>query len=220
MELDDFKLAWQTLDRRLERQEALDLQLIRDNGLDRVRRGLRPLKWGQAVQILIGIAGVLLFAPFWIAHRHEPALLASGFVMYLYSLALIVFGAMIEGHIARIDYAAPVLAIQKRLLRLRRIYAVGGTLFLGLPWWFLYVPLMVVLVAMASGADLVHSAPAFVYAGLGVGALGLLASAGIYRWARRPAHAHWGRRLDDGAAGGSIRRAQAAAAEIARFERD
>ncbi len=220
MELDDFKLAWQTLDRRLERHNALNLQLLRDSRLERLRRGLRPLKWGQAVQILIGIAGALLFAPFWIAHRHEPALLASGLVMHLYCLALIIFGAVIEGQIARINYAAPVLEIQCRLLRLRRIYTVGGALFLGLPWWFLYVPLMIVLVAIASGANLLHTAPSFVYGGLAVGLLGLLASAGIYRWSHRPERARLGRMLDDSMAGGSIRRAQRALDELARFEQE
>ncbi len=46
MELDDFKQAWQSLDRRLEQQHVLNLQLFKDGKLDETRRGLRPLKLG------------------------------------------------------------------------------------------------------------------------------------------------------------------------------
>ena len=62
MELDDFKQAWKTLDHRLERQAAIDLQLLRDARVDRARRGLRPLAWGQALQMVIGALGMLVFA--------------------------------------------------------------------------------------------------------------------------------------------------------------
>jgi hypothetical protein len=43
MELDELKHAWKTLDRRLEQQNALGLQMLRDGRLERARRGLRPL---------------------------------------------------------------------------------------------------------------------------------------------------------------------------------
>ena len=78
MDLDELKTAWHTLDRRLERNNRLNLQLFRDGRLDRMRRGLRPLAWGQAIQMLVGAAGTLWFAPFWVAHRNEPPLLLAG----------------------------------------------------------------------------------------------------------------------------------------------
>ncbi|MGA8278114.1 MAG: serine/threonine protein kinase [Rhodanobacteraceae bacterium] len=220
MELDEMKLAWQTLDRQLERQHALNLQLFRDGRLDKLRRGLRPLVWGQAVQMLIGVGGMLLFAPFWIAHRHEPAMLVAGLVMHLYCIGLVVFGGIMQGQIAGIDHSAPVVEIQRRLLRLRRTYAVGGALIVGLPWWFLYVPLLMVLAKAGSGVNLLDSAPSFVYIGLAIGFAGLLATWWFHQWSHRPERAGLGRKLDDSAAGGSIRRAQATLDEIARFERE
>ncbi|MGH8427667.1 MAG: hypothetical protein ACRES7_06765 [Gammaproteobacteria bacterium] len=220
MELDDFKSAWQSLDHRLGQQHALNLQLFRDTRLDRLRRGLRPLKWGQAIQMMIGVGGTLLFAPFWIEHLREPGLLVSGLIMHLYCLALIVFGAVMQTQIARIDYSAPVLNIQRQLLRLRHIYAVYGALILGLPWWFLYIPLVIVLANMGSGANLFHAAPSFIYISIAIGILGLLASWWFYRWSHQPKRARLARALDDSAAGGSIRRAQQAINEIARFEQE
>ncbi|MGA9422101.1 MAG: serine/threonine protein kinase [Rhodanobacteraceae bacterium] len=220
MELDEMKLAWQTLDRQLERQHALNLQLFRDGRLDKLRRGLRPLVWGQAVQMLIGVGGMLLFAPFWIAHRHEPAMLIAGLIMHLYCLGLVVFGGVMQGQVAGIDYSAPVVAIQRRLLRLRRTYAVYGALIVGLPWWFLYIPLVMVLAKAGSGVNLLDSAPSFVYIGLAIGIAGSLATWWFHRWSHRPERADFGRKVDDSAAGGSIRRAQATLDEIARFERE
>ena len=55
MELDDFKQAWQTLDRRLELQNTLQLQAHRERKFDSLRRKLRPLRWGQALQMIFGI---------------------------------------------------------------------------------------------------------------------------------------------------------------------
>jgi hypothetical protein len=219
MELDDLKLAWQTLDRRLQQQNALNLHLFRSGRLDQARRGLRPLMWGQAVQMLIGAAGALWFAPFWVAHRHELPLLLAGLVMHAYCLGLIAFGAVMQAQIARIDYAAPVLAIQRQLLLLRRTFVHGGML-IGLPWWFLYVPLLMVLAKVGSNADLFDNAPAWVWVSLGVGMLGLALTAWFHRWANQPQRVALGRMLEDAAAGSSIRRAQAALDEVTRFEQD
>ncbi|MEO7432249.1 MAG: hypothetical protein ABIR62_09515 [Dokdonella sp.] len=217
MELDELKTAWRTLDRRLEQQNVLQHALLKDGRMMRARHGLRPLVWGQAIQMLIGAVGALWFAPFWVAHRHEPSLLVAGLVMHAYCIGLIVVGAVMQVRIAHIDYASPVVAIQRELLRLRQTYIVGG-MVLGLPWWFLYVPLLMVLSSVGDGSNLLDTAPAFVFGGVGIGALGLLMTWVLHRWAQQPAHARIGRWLDDTAAGASIRRAQAAVDDLARFE--
>lgn len=214
MELDEMKLAWQALDRRLGQQYALHAQLFRDGRLDRLRRGLRPLVWGQAVQMLVGVLGLVVLVPIWVAHWRHPAVLVAGVVMHAYCLGLIIFGGVVQGQVACLDYAAPVLKIQRQLLKLRRIYAVGGALVVGLPWWFLTAPLLVVL----SGGAIMRDAPSVVWANLAIGAVGLLATWWFHRWAHRPQRAAFGRKLDASNAGGSLRRAQAALEEIARFE--
>lgn len=216
MELDEMKLAWQGLDRRLEQQYALNLQLFRDGRLDKLQRGLRPLVWGQAIQMVIGALGLLVLAPIWIAHWRDPAVLVAGVVMHAYCVGLIIVGAMVQSQVARIDYGAPVLAIQRQLLQLRRTYAFWGAMVVGLPWWFLTAPLLVVL---SRGAVMVN-APSVVWIQLAIGAAGLLATWWFHRWSRRPERAALARKLDDSTAGGSIRRAQAALDEIARFEQE
>jgi len=216
MELDELKQAWQVLDQRLQQQHALNVQFFRDGRLDKLQRGLRPLVWGQAIQIIIGVLGALFFAPIWIAHRHEPAVLIAGLVMHLYCIGMIVVGAVVQTQIARIDYGAPVVAIQRQLLRLRKSYSIAGACVVGLPWWFLTAPLLVVL----TRGGIMLAAPSVIWIQLAVGALGLLATAWFYRWSHRPERAELARRIDDSTVGGSIRRAQAALDDIVRFERE
>lgn len=216
MELDEMKLAWQALDHRLGQQHALNVQLFRDGRLDKLQRGLRPLVWGQAIQMVIGLLGLLMLAPIWIAHWRDPAVLIAGVVMHVYCVGLIVVGAVVQSHVARIDYAAPVLVIQRQLLQLRRTYAYWGAVVVGLPWWFLTAPLLVVL----SHGTIMTNAASVIWIQLGIGAAGLLATWWFHHWAHRPQRAAFGRKLDDSNAGGSIRRAQAALDEIARFEQE
>jgi hypothetical protein len=216
MELDEMKLAWQGLDRRLEQQHALNLQLFRDGRLDKLQRGLRPLVWGQAIQMVIGVLGLLVLAPIWIAHWRDPAVLIAGVVMHVYCVGLIVVGAVVQSQVARIDYGAPVLVIQRQLLQLRRTYAFWGAVVVGLPWWFLTAPLLVVL----SRGAIMTKAPSVIWIQLAIGVVGLLATWWFHRWAHRPERAALARKLDDSTAGGSIRRAQAAVDEIARFDKE
>lgn len=217
MELDDFRNAWQTLDRRLREQNEVGLQLLRHQRIDAMRRGLRPLAAGQAASMLIGALAMIWLLPMWTAPAaaHDLWVKFCGVVLHAYCIGLIVLGGVMQGLIARVDYAAPVLTIQQRLLKLRRTYLIGGVL-LGLPWWFLSAPLLVVLTRGA----ILDTAPSVIAIQLAVGAAGLVATGLFHRWAHRPHRADFGRRLDDGAAGGSLRRAQAALDELARFERE
>ncbi|MEO7065881.1 MAG: hypothetical protein ABI114_03135 [Rhodanobacter sp.] len=216
MELDDMKLTWQSLDHRLEQQHALNVQIFRDTRLDKMRRGLRPLVWGQALQMIIGALGLMVLAPIWISHRHDTAVLIAGVVMHVYCLGLIVFGAVIQANVARLDYAAPVLLIQRQLLKLRKIYAVGGALVVGLPWWFLTAPLLVVL----SRGAIMQDAPSVIWIQLAIGAVGVVATWWFHLWAHRPERAAFARKLDESTGGGSLRRALSATDDIARFEQE
>lgn len=217
MELDDFRNAWQALDRRLREQNEVGFQLLKHQRLDAMRRGLRPLAVGQAIGMLIGLVAMLWLLPLWTAPAptHDRWVKACGVVLHVYCIGLIVLGGIVQGLIARVDYAAPVLTIQQRLLKLRRLYLVGGRL-LGLPWWFLAAPLLVVLTRGA----ILDTAPSVIWIQLAIGAAGLVATWLFHRWAHQPGRAALGRRLDDGAAGGSLRRAQAALDELARFARE
>lgn len=224
MELDDMKASWQLLDRRLQRQEALQLQLLTDRRLTGVRRSLRPLFWGQLVQLLVfGVPFVLLAAALWIDAGSTAAplpwpTLVAGIVVHAYGAAVIALSGGTLGMIHRIDYAAPVVDIQKQLGKLRRFHVVNG-LLAGLPWWFLWMPVLMVLAGLG-GADLYARAPSVVWVGMGIGIAGLLGTWWFHHWSRSPRRPRLARAMRDGATGGSLRRAQGLLDEIERFARE
>lgn len=219
MEPDELKAAWQALNRQLERQTALDLQLLRERKLDRLRGSLRPLFWGQLLQILMGVALALLGIACWKNNLHATGYLLAGIVLHAFGIANAALGGITLGLIGGIDHAAPVLAIQKRLTRLRKFYLFGAVL-LGLPWWIMWV-LVVAAFAGLAGHSPHEGTPLWIWINFAVGALGMLATWGLYRWShadpRRAKLAKW---MDDAVSTASLRKAQALLDEVREFECD
>lgn len=219
MELDDLKQAWQDLDRKLDRQHAMDVLRFREERGKRLKSGLWPLALGQALQMLLGVATLLLGVDVWTGHREVPHLLAIGLSLHVYGVAMIVSGGVVGALIAKIDYAAPVLDIQKRLALLRKVYVRTGTA-LGLAWWLMWMPFVAAILMAAFGADLYLNAPSVFTVGTAVGVAGLLATWGLHRWMGHPSRPRLAQAMENSMTGASLRRAQALADEIARFERD
>ena len=216
MELDDLKSAWQALERKLDRQHALELHQFRTGRLASVRTGLLPLIAGQCVQLGAGIALMAIFAPYWVTHWGEWHLVVYGVSLHLYGLMLAIFAGRDLVHIARIDYAAPVLEIQKRMAELRAQRIQVGPAF-AIAGCFVWVPLVLVIFHWL-GADLwVHKPPMvawFVASGL----VAVLFTWALIAWSRRPGNVRLRAAMDANAVGRSVTRAQAVLDEIARFE--
>jgi hypothetical protein len=218
MELDDMKAAWQTLNQRLDAQSALNLRVFTDSNLDRMRRGLRPLVWGQAIQIFFGALLALWGGAFWVDHRDVTHLLIAGLIVHATGISMIVSGALMEALMARIDYSAPVLTIQRQLAQLRKVYIRSAWFVVGLPWFVLWVPFTMVALKSVFGPDLYLNAPEMVWDNLGFGIACIFGTLALVRWARgRPNVAP---RLGNFAAGPSIVRAQGLLDEIAQFEKE
>ena len=218
MELDDFKSAWQSLNRRLQLENTLKLNDLRELKLDRARGSLRPLFWGQIAQILYGIPFILLASLLWMSQPVHASSIVAGILVHAYGVILIIAAGLVLGSLRNVDYAAPVLDIQKKLLRTRMLYIRSG-MVAGLPWWFLWIAILQVFAGLGD-VDLLVKAPSLVWIGYGIGAVGLLGTWWFHRWARRPERAGFGRKMDDSLSGGSLRKALAQLDELQRFERD
>jgi hypothetical protein len=216
MELDELKQAWQALERKLDRQHALDLHNFRTGRLHSARTGLRPLVAGLSVQAGFGVAVMAIFAPYWLQHWGQWHLVVYGLSLHLYGLMLTIFGGRDLVTIFRIDYAAPVLEIQKQIAQLRadRIQAAPAFAIAGC---FVWVPLVLVLFEWL-GADLWVHKPAMVAYFLFSGLCAVAVTAGVIAWGRRPGNSRIRRYLEESAVGRSLARTQAALDEIARFE--
>lgn len=215
MELDDLKAAWQSLDARLARQDALQLELLRGQKQAQARRHLRPLLVGMVLQALLGLGLVLLGVGCWRNNLDVPGLLAAGIALHAFGVLHIAFAGMVAGLAASLDHAAPVLAIQKRLRLLLRIQLLNSNLC-GAPWWVLWV-LVVIGFAGLSPARVPGATPAWIWISLAIGIAGTLAtwwwSARGTRGPRDPLA-----RMDDGADG--IRRSLRVIDDLERFERE
>ena len=216
MELDELKQAWQTLDKRLEQQAAISRHLFTESRVDKAKAQLRPLLVGQLIQLAVGIALTMFFAQFWIAHTDSVMLLVSGLLMHAWSVLLVISAVMELLLITRLNYAAPVVTIQRTLAYLRT-WRTRMAPWLGLPFWLLWMPLMAVFFQVVFGAEM--HAGVFWY-GIPIGIAGLLATLWFHRWSHRPERRRIGEALDASSAGHSVTRAQALLDEIARFEQE
>lgn len=214
MELDELKQSWQALDRRMAQQHALTLQLQRESRLEKMRHGLRPLWVGQIVQIVAGALLSLVAGNFWFEHRQYPHLLFCGVLVHLYGVLMIVFAARNLHLVKQIDYAAPVLDIQRRLAELRAWKTrVEAPVFL-VTGCFVWIPALLMLFA-GLGADVwkLHPDVVLWLCASGVASV-LLVWLGMQAIKRI-----WGARvLEREAAGYSVRRAEAVLDEVRRFQ--
>ena len=219
MELDDFKSAWQTLDQRLRLNNALKLHELRERTLDKTRSNLRPLYWGQIAQILlIGVPAILFAVMLWVSKPAFASVIVAGVALHAYGVLTIISAGVVLAQLAKIDHAAPVVEIQKQLARTRTLYVRSG-MVCGLPWWFLWVPILMVLAGLGD-VSLLDRAPLMVWGGLGFGVLGLLLTFQFHHWVRHPSRAHFGRVMDESLEGSSLHKAIAQLKEVQRFELD
>ncbi len=219
MELDELKAAWQALDRQLQRQKDINLQLLTETRLRKARAGLRWLLALGIGQVAVGVVVTVFCASFWISHLHQPALLLSGIALHAYGVAMIVAGVTEILLIVRTDYAEQVVAIQKSLSLLRQ-WRIRTRRWFGLAQWLLWVPTVLVMLEYLVGFDLWARSPATVGWFLAVGAAGLLATLWVLHGAPRAMRKRAGDYLDGQCAGSVLQRAQASLDEIARFERE
>ncbi|WIH03809.1 serine/threonine protein kinase [Xanthomonas translucens pv. graminis] len=216
MHPDELKHAWQALERRLQPHDDLHLQHLLDR---RMRGSLRPLLWGQLLQLPFGLGCIALAGLLWSRGGPLPAhLIAAGVAVHAYGVIAVALAGIVLGRLLHLDYSAPVLQIQRQIAHTRRCY-VRSAVLCGLSWWLLWVPLLMLLGALA-GIDLQARAAGLVWTGLGVGVAGIAASVWLYRWSRRPGRPRLTRIVDDLLGGSSLRQASRLLEEAERFGRD
>lgn len=219
MELDDLKGAWTELDRRLERVEHI---VIADRTTRRFSAARRVMGWlgaWQTIQALTWIVVIAFVAPYWIAHRHVPHLLIAGLALHLYGIVSIGTAILQLLVIGRTWHTAPVVTFQKRIAALGRLRIICN-LALMLPWWVLWVAVLMIGVEALSGIDIYAHQPAWI---LGNIAFGLVALAVCLWLARRVAdrpsasRPKWMQGIVDDLAGKSLRRVARDLDEVEAF---
>jgi hypothetical protein len=219
MELDELKQAWQSLDRQLQQQKRINLELLTETRLRKAKAGLRWLQALSVGQVLVGLVMTVFCARFWIAHMDAPALLLSGIVLHVYGVAMIIAGVMEMLLLVRTDYAAQVITIQKYLTLLRQ-WRIRTRRWFGLAQWILWIPVILVMLEYWLGFNLWTHSPATVGGFLAVGVTGLLLTLWLMYGSPRALRRRVAGYVDDNSTGALLKRAQATLDEIVRFERE
>ena len=215
--LDDLKVAWNELSQKLERQNALALHQFKENKLARFRSGLRPLVLGQIIQLIIGIGITAFSATYWVTHLSRPPLLICGLLLQAYGIMFIAFAARDLLLIRRIDYASPVVEIQKQLAELRG-WHLRAAAWHGLTGSVVWLPVMILLLHGLGADESWISQPQKMIWLISSIAICLGLNYALMRLSRSPGRC--GRALQKSWIGSAVNRAQAALDEIEEFERE
>ncbi|EMI18871.1 serine/threonine protein kinase with PASTA sensor(s) [Rhodopirellula maiorica SM1] len=174
--------------------------------MDRVEGSLRPLFQWQLLQVLVGVALIVLGAQCWARNTQIPHRVVSGAIVHIYGVIVISQALLVCTRIRRIDYSRSIVEIRRKLDSVRSGYMRAGVI-IGFVWWLMWIP-----VAVALGFDdVLH--PNSLIVSLIVGIAGFVASLWLCWRALRsanPSAETWKRKL----AGESILSAYLALDEI------
>ncbi len=158
----------------LQHQELAGRALLtRRQLMERVEHSLRPLFRWQVLQVLIGVALIVLGAQCWARNTHVPHRLVCGLIVHVYGVLVIGTAANVCTKIRRIDYSKPVDDIRNNLGTVRTAYLRNGHI-IGFPWWLMWIPVFV-----AFGIDAVLL-PNVLIPSLIVGVVGLAVCGFLY----------------------------------------
>lgn len=206
MERDDVQTMWAVEAARTSAAMVLNQQYLRALA---VRGNLSRVRWGSWLELFFDAIAVLWLGSFAFGHLA---------VMRFFIPALLLFAgaiALLQVHIRSLvdarppDYAEPVLALQKRLERIRLRDTIATRAIFGL-CWLAWTPLFIV-VAKANGFDVYSLGVPFLLANV---AFGIVAAAVIGWLFRTYENGRIARALD----GTTAKEARSALATIAAFE--
>ena len=217
MELDELKQQWQALDRKLDRSIALNLRLLTEKRTRKTKLRLVPVLLLQPFQIVIGLAMTIFFARFWIMNLGTWPLVISGVFLHALSVGLVIDAVVRTLLIVRINYAAPVVTIQRYLALMRR-WEIRSFKWSWVAVWLAPPALLIVGAKLTAALNLWNVAPnAVIYTAIG-SVVGVSLSYLFDLWTRRSPRL--GAAMDSMYVGYSIAGAQKYLDEIDDFARE
>jgi hypothetical protein len=221
MELDDLKPMWASHTAALERSLALNERLLREILLRKVRWTLVPYFGWRTLEIMLGVAALLVVVPVLAAHLTAPRYLVAGGAVLVFVVVITAHSVVLLALTAGLEYDRPVLAIQRAVQRVRLIeYRSPKWALLG--GMVIWLPALLVGLEALSGFDAlarVHLRWLIgnVVFGFAVLAIGQALSKRYVERADLGPVARW---LVDAASGRSLKSAAVHLTDLARFERD
>ncbi len=218
MELDELKSTWQALEKALERGNQLSAAMLRQQKLKAVQRHLRPLKLNQAFQIFFGVLFIVLAGLLWSTNPTAISVILGGIIVQAYGIGCVMTAGMVFSSLSRIDYAAPVVEVQGGLARVRRSYGIC-VLVAGLSWWFLWIPLLMLLAGLAH-INLYAHVPSVIWIGMATGVVGFLGTYWMYIYSLKSSNMKLRQFIERATFGRSLQNALQQLNEVRKFEEE
>jgi hypothetical protein len=220
MELDELKQTLRTMEARLAHESKLNLESRFERKRARVQANLWPLYLTHGAEALFGLLLALVVGPFWVSHIDQPHLLIAGLIVHVYAVAMMALGGWTLSLLLKLDFGAPVVAIQERLARVRRAYIRSG-LIVGLPWCFLWIPFGMLFFEMLGFDIYANFSRAWFFSNVAVSTVIMLVTLWLCRglW-YRPSDAAEARKLEETWGGKRLLNVQRFLDELAEFARE
>ena len=137
MELDDMKTLWDAYDRKLDTSIRLTTRLLNAPMLKKAQTAMTRLVRLWQIECALNLAAVVWLGWFESNHFTQPRFLVPALVLHAGGIALLITYARRILAVRRIDYAQPIMAIQKALesVRIAEIHATKWTLLLAPIAW-------------------------------------------------------------------------------------
>ncbi|HET8946514.1 MAG TPA: hypothetical protein VFQ07_05995 [Candidatus Polarisedimenticolia bacterium] len=188
MELDELQRRWREQDAKLDAVLRLQARLVAEPSRRRAASSLRRAAWAWGLEAAVSFLVVVWLASFAADHLFEPRFYIPAAWLALGAMLLVITGARQVVELWTIDPGLPVLAIQKRLERLRisRARTLKWTLLLSPLAW---TPMCLVGLRALLGFDAYsHLDPAYLWGNLLVGLAVIPIGYGIARWLSARVH--------------------------------
>jgi len=218
MELDELKATLQRMEGLLERGNRLTGELLRRQNVDATQKSLRPLKWGQILQIVYGACFLALAALAWVNKPTSASVIASAITVQLYGIGCIIMAGSVLSSLRRINYAGSVIEAQTILAKVHRTHGIS-TLIAGLSWWFLWIVLPMLLLGIGH-IDLYSHARSWILGNIAVGIVGWCGTYGLFRYAVKSKNLPLRRFAERAVFGRNLLAAMEQIEEIRKFEKE
>lgn len=115
----DIHQLWSQLDAKIERNWQLNLALVKAGKLEKAARRLKQLVWVKASGLVVALLFLAFVLRMAVLNWQVLSLALAGLVLSIWTVAIIATTVHELILVRQIDFAAPVMSLQKDLSKLR-----------------------------------------------------------------------------------------------------
>lgn len=119
MEQEEIKELWAAYDQKLQKNWKLNLYLLKEMNLGKASSILRRMIFGKVLNVAIYIGMLIWMGTFIGNHISQLTMVVPAVLVFVLTQVALIWTMYLIVHIGQLDYAEPVIAIQKKLEHIR-----------------------------------------------------------------------------------------------------